>query len=143
MGLFLIPAGICEKIERSMNAYWWVTGNEKKGIRWMNWERMCEVKETGGLGFRKLYEFNLTMLAKQAWRLINNVNPLVTALMKRNIIHILISWMLNLERTLPICGVVYWPLKKWCVRGVDEGLGTGGIQVYGEARGYHVRLMVT
>lgn len=48
----------------------------------MKWERLCEVKEAGGLGFRNLTEFNLAMLAKQAWRLINNVNPLVTELMK-------------------------------------------------------------
>lgn len=41
-----------------------------------------EVKETGGSGFRKLSEFNVAMLAKQAWRLINNVNPLVTAFIK-------------------------------------------------------------
>lgn len=35
-----------------------------------------------GLGFRKLQEFNVAMLAKQAWRLINNTNPLVSGLMK-------------------------------------------------------------
>lgn len=40
------------------------------------------VKEDGGLGFKKLREFNIAMLAKQAWRLVNNVNPLVTRLMK-------------------------------------------------------------
>lgn len=40
------------------------------------------VKEEGGLGFKKLSEFNVAVLEKQAWRLINNVNPLVTQLMK-------------------------------------------------------------
>lgn len=48
----------------------------------MAWDRLCEVKEERGLGFKKLLEFNKAMLAKQAWRLINNVNPLVTQLMK-------------------------------------------------------------
>lgn len=43
---------------------------------------MCKVKEEGGLGFKKLVEFNLEMLAKQAWSLINNANPLVTQLVK-------------------------------------------------------------
>lgn len=43
---------------------------------------VCEIKESGELGFRKLTKFKLAMLAKQAWRLINNVNPLVTAIMK-------------------------------------------------------------
>ncbi|XP_074336652.1 uncharacterized protein LOC141673815 [Apium graveolens] len=45
MGLFFIPAGICENIERSMNAYWWGTGNEKKGIRWINWRECARLKK--------------------------------------------------------------------------------------------------
>lgn len=48
----------------------------------MAWERLCEVKEEGGLGFKKLHEFNIAMLSKQAWRIINNANPLVTQLLK-------------------------------------------------------------
>lgn len=48
----------------------------------MNWDKMCEVKEMGGLGFRKLDNFNIAMLAKQARRLINNTNSLTTNIMK-------------------------------------------------------------
>lgn len=40
------------------------------------------MKEEGGLGFKKLREFNISMLAKQVWRLMDNANPLVTELMK-------------------------------------------------------------
>lgn len=39
-------------------------------------------KEAGGLSFRELRKFNISMLAKQGWRLLNNDNPLVTACMK-------------------------------------------------------------
>lgn len=39
-------------------------------------------KEAGGLGFRDLRKFNIAMLAKQGWRLMNNDNQLVTSLMK-------------------------------------------------------------
>ena len=40
------------------------------------------VKEAGGLGFKDLRNFNISMLAKHGWRLLNNVNPLVSKLMK-------------------------------------------------------------
>lgn len=57
-------------------------GGDSKGIKWMSWSRFCDVKEGGGLSFRILREFNMAMLAKQAWRLMNNLNSLVTPIMK-------------------------------------------------------------
>lgn len=42
---------------------------------------MCKPKGAGGLGFKELKKFNISMLAKQEWRLINNENPLVTRCM--------------------------------------------------------------
>ncbi|XP_074328042.1 uncharacterized protein LOC141665954 [Apium graveolens] len=82
MNLMLIPQDVCDRIEKKMNQYWWGGRGEHGGIRWMCWDHLCEVKEVGGLGFRKLREFNVAMLAKQAWRLVNNTNPLVAEIMK-------------------------------------------------------------
>lgn len=40
------------------------------------------VKSNGGLGLKQLRSFNIAMLAKQGWRILNNSNPLVTAILK-------------------------------------------------------------
>lgn len=64
-----------------MNSFWWGSGGSNKGISWLFWERMCTAKEGGGLGFKKLNKFNIELLAKQGWRLLNNQNPLVTSIM--------------------------------------------------------------
>lgn len=82
MSLLLLPVDVCESIEKKLNAYWWNGGSNQKGIKWMACERLCEVKEGGGLGFKNLSEFNVAMLAKQACRLLRGDNPLVTQLMK-------------------------------------------------------------
>lgn len=52
MSLFLIPRDIIDKIEKRMNAFWWCNNGGTSGIKWMAWERICEVKEEGGLGYK-------------------------------------------------------------------------------------------
>ncbi|XP_074326999.1 uncharacterized protein LOC141664942 [Apium graveolens] len=82
MNLFLIPVNMCEELERKMNAFLWGRGSTGKGVKWMAWKKLCRPKECGGLGVRDLRNFNLAMLAKQGWRLLNETNPLVSAIMK-------------------------------------------------------------
>lgn len=89
---------------------------------------MCKIKKDEGLGFKKLREFNVAMLAKQAWRLINNSNALVTAVMKSR-------YYMNtdfMEATLGDNPRFMWHsvtathdmIKKGCRRKIDDGRDT-------------------
>ncbi|KAL8134495.1 hypothetical protein AgCh_009499 [Apium graveolens] len=82
VNLFLIPMEVCESIELVMNGFLWGSGQQNRGIRWKAWNKLCVRKEAGGLEFREFRKFNISMLAKQGWRLINNDNPLMTSCMK-------------------------------------------------------------
>ncbi|CAH9147575.1 unnamed protein product [Cuscuta epithymum] len=81
MNVFLLPNDLCREIEVLMNGYWW-KGKAGSGIRWKNWASLSTPKKVGGLGFRKLHEFNLAMLSKQAWRLFTNPDSLVGRVFK-------------------------------------------------------------
>lgn len=55
---------------------------DKRGIHWINWDKLCVDKDFGGMGFRKIQEFNLALLGKQAWRIHINLDLLVSKIFK-------------------------------------------------------------
>ena len=54
----------------------------KRGIHWAKWEKVCKPQEEGGIGFRMIHEFNLALLAKQLWRLVQYPDSLVARVLK-------------------------------------------------------------
>ncbi|KAL1225298.1 putative mitochondrial protein [Cardamine amara subsp. amara] len=82
MSCFKLTKFQCEKITSGMTSFWWNTCEEKNKIHWVSWEKMCKSKSEGGLGFRDIEQFNLALLAKQAWRLLSEPQSLLSRLYK-------------------------------------------------------------
>ncbi|PNX90844.1 cysteine-rich receptor-like protein kinase, partial [Trifolium pratense] len=75
-------------VEESFSFIWWASGTSKicldlstclcsillqsslRKIAWVNWKTICLRKEYGGLGVRRLREFNLALLGKWCWRML-------------------------------------------------------------------------
>ncbi|KAG8478940.1 hypothetical protein CXB51_028941 [Gossypium anomalum] len=70
------------ELEGSFEKFWWQKGYGKKGINWCQWNHMCQSKEEGGMGFRSMGQFNIALLAKQRWRILNNPKSLVAQVFK-------------------------------------------------------------
>ncbi|XP_075491149.1 uncharacterized protein LOC142529488 [Primulina tabacum] len=82
MSCFKMPIRVCEDIEKECANFWWGLDKGKRKMHWRSWDFLCKPKGRGGLGFRKLTEFNKALLAKQLWRLIRFPNSLVARVLK-------------------------------------------------------------
>ena len=82
MGVFQLPVKLCEELQALCARFWWgQIGNERK-IHWLSWEKLTRPKSEGGIGFKDLRQFNLAMLAKQGWRLLQDQESLLFKCLK-------------------------------------------------------------
>ena len=82
MSCFKIPDGLCKDLNAMFSDFWWGHHDKAKKAHWLRWSKLCHSKDSGGMGFRDLKAFNLAMLAKQGWRLIQNPHSLITRVFK-------------------------------------------------------------
>ena len=76
MSCFKLPKGLVRELEGMIRKFWWGYRGEHRKTHWVKWERLCEAKEVGGMGFKEIEKFNDALLAKQVWRMINNPESL-------------------------------------------------------------------
>lgn len=69
VSIFLLPKGWCEDIDRVLKDFWWgFDAHKRQNFTPKAWDSICLPKERGGIGFRKMYEVNLALVAKLGWQ---------------------------------------------------------------------------
>lgn len=79
---FLLSLEICENLATVIVQFWWSSNPPKRGIQKAKWENIFLPREEGGIGFRKIHEFNMALLTKQLWRLFQYLDSLVARVLK-------------------------------------------------------------
>lgn len=118
-----------------MSHFWWGDGDNKERMHWMVWWKMCVPKIKGGMGFRDMHCFNLAMLTKKAWHLIDNLDSLCATIFRFSI-----SLMWNLlNATLKKGASFNWLYYGWCehLQSMDTFWRVGdGKKKFGMTRGF-------
>lgn len=65
MSFYRFPETICHEIEFMIAKFWWGLVEGERKVHWLSWEKMARAKGAGGMGFRGVSEFNLSLLGKQ------------------------------------------------------------------------------
>lgn len=76
MSCFKLPNGLFKDLGVLICKFWWGYNGDLREVQWVSWERLCKEKELGGLGFKEIEKFNDTLLVKQVWRMIHNLESL-------------------------------------------------------------------
>ncbi|XP_042958050.1 uncharacterized protein LOC122293561 [Carya illinoinensis] len=83
MGIFLLPTSITNRLNQLIRKFWWGYNEDTSKIQWVRWNQLSYSKEAGGLGFRDFRSFNLALLAKQGWRILQNPSSLAAMVLKQ------------------------------------------------------------
>ncbi|XP_042973065.1 uncharacterized mitochondrial protein AtMg00310-like [Carya illinoinensis] len=83
MGIFLLPTLITNSLNQLIRKFWWGYNEDTSKIQWVRWNQLSYSKEAGGLGFRDFRSFNLALLAKQGWRILQNPSSLADMVLKQ------------------------------------------------------------
>ncbi|XP_010513536.1 PREDICTED: uncharacterized protein LOC104789557 [Camelina sativa] len=82
MSCFRLPKTVTRKLTSAISNFWWSSSGQSRGLHWVAWDKLCFGKDTGGLGFRNLDDYNTALLAKQLWRLITVPDSLFARVFK-------------------------------------------------------------
>ncbi|XP_062151894.1 uncharacterized mitochondrial protein AtMg00310-like [Alnus glutinosa] len=82
MGVFLLPKTLCKRINSLISKFWWGHQHNITKAAWMRWDSMGKSKSSNGMGFRDLEVFNLALLAKQGWGLVQQPKSMVATILR-------------------------------------------------------------
>jgi hypothetical protein len=82
MSCFYLTKGFCDEISSMIAKFWWSQQDKSNKIHWVGWETLTKPKSMGGLGFRDIHNFNIAMLSRQAWRLVQQPESLCAQILR-------------------------------------------------------------
>ncbi|CAL1371723.1 unnamed protein product [Linum trigynum] len=82
MSVFLLPRSLTNKMDLVLKRFFWSGSMRRKSLHWCDAKVLEKPKEEGGLGFKNFHLFNVSLIGKQVWRLLQNTDAIWVRLLK-------------------------------------------------------------
>ncbi|KAL0304698.1 UNVERIFIED_CONTAM: hypothetical protein Sangu_3069000 [Sesamum angustifolium] len=93
--IFILPKGIIKILEAKLRKFLW-QGATGRGQAKVAWDRVCQQKEEGGLGFRSILVMNKALMMKHLWKIVRqDRNSIWVAWILRHRLHNDSLWTFN------------------------------------------------
>jgi hypothetical protein len=77
MSSFLMPISFSASLDRMFKNFWWGFPKDRsRNLSLKSWSSICLPKHEGGLGFRRMHTFNLSLITKLGWKMISKTDCL-------------------------------------------------------------------
>lgn len=70
LSFFRAPVTICKETSQIQNNFLWCSIEDTMRIHWIGWNNIYRSVALGGLGLKRIDEFNFVLLLKWKWRLL-------------------------------------------------------------------------
>ena len=74
--VFILPSRIIHDLEQLLRGFLWCQGEMKRGKAKVAWESVCKPKQEGGLGIRRLADFNNALMTTHIWSILTHKESL-------------------------------------------------------------------
>jgi len=72
LSFFKAPSGIISTLDSLFINFLWGGSEDVRKLSWIKWDTVCLKRENGGLGVKRLREFNISLLGKWVWRVLED-----------------------------------------------------------------------
>ncbi|XP_057451938.1 uncharacterized protein LOC130743727 [Lotus japonicus] len=72
----LLPKTVCGKLEKIQRDFIWGSTDRPNGAHSIAWAKLCCPKQNGGLGLRRMHDFNKSLVMKLGWGLVSTPDAL-------------------------------------------------------------------
>lgn len=93
MNYFALLVTLCQEIEKTTTRFLWGSTVENRKSHWASWNVLTTAKAKGGIGFRELQYFNMAMLGKQLWNIMQNPGSLSAQILSERLCDASMSWI--------------------------------------------------